>query len=311
MKISLISTIKNEAFSINRFIDSILSQSRLPDEIVIVDGGSTDGTIDIIKSYIGDGKPIKLIVHEGANISQGRNIAIRNASYDFIACSDSGCRLDKNWLSQLTKPFEKESNIDVVAGFYLPEAMNVFEKHVGELTCPKVDKIDPERFLPSARSIAVKKQAWEKVGGYPEWLEKAEDTLFDLNLQRAGCKFYFANDAIAYWRPRKNLKEFYELMRSYSYWEGYAGLFFFRIFVYYSMYFIGSGLLLFGFIWPSLWLLLLIGIIIYFLIPIAKISRNTRTTKSFLIMPILILTRDIGNMLGYAQGIYRRIKHRQ
>ncbi len=309
MNISLICTIKNEVSSIKELIDSILSQSKLPDEIVIVDGGSIDGTIDVIKYYINNGKPIKLIIQEGCNISQGRNLAIQNANYDFIASTDAGCRLDKNWLSELTKPFEKEVNIDIVAGFYRPEPENVFEKCVAELTCLKIDKIKPERFLPSGRSVAFKKQAWEKVGGYPEWLEKAEDTLFDLSLRQAGCRFYFAKDAIVYWRPRKNLKEFYELMQSYSYWDGYVGLFFCRRFAYYSIYIVGTGLVLFGFTWPRLWLILLSGVILYFSIPTAKIYKNIQSARSFLIVPALILARDFGNMLGYAQGVWERIKH--
>ena len=79
MKVSLICTLKNEEFSAKVLLDSLLSQSRLPHEIIIVDGGSIDRTVEIINSYIQKGAPIKLIIKGGANIAQGRNIAIKNA----------------------------------------------------------------------------------------------------------------------------------------------------------------------------------------------------------------------------------------
>jgi len=211
IKVSLICTLKNEESSIREFLDSILSQSRLPDEVVIVDGGSTDRTVEIINSvinsYIGKCDLIKLIVKKGANRAEGRNIAIKNTEYDIIASTDAGCRLDKDWLENLIKPFEDDASVDVVSGWYEADARTEFEKCVAELTYPKLKMVlkNPDKFLPSSRSVAYKKECWEKVGGYPEQLYNNEDTLFDLNLKKTGCKFTFAPNAVVYWRVRSNL----------------------------------------------------------------------------------------------------------
>ena len=56
-------------------------------------------------------------------------------------------------------------------------------------------------------SVAFRKSAWKDVGGYPEWLETAEDTLFDLNLKKAGKKFVLAKDAVVRWGTRENAAE--------------------------------------------------------------------------------------------------------
>jgi glycosyltransferase involved in cell wall biosynthesis len=209
MKVSVTCTLKDEEKSIKELIGSILSQSKLPDKIVIVDGGSTDRTVEIINSYIKSGAPINLIIKEGVNIAEGRNIAIENAKYDNIASIDAGSWADKDWLKNLLRPFEEfeeDSSVDVVAGFFLPDAKSKYEEVVGELLYPKLENMNPDRFLPSGRSIAFKKRCWETVGGYPEWLYTGEDALFDLKLRESGCKFAFARDAIVYWRPRTTLR---------------------------------------------------------------------------------------------------------
>jgi len=213
VKVSVICTLKNEESSVRNLIESLLSQSRKPNEIVIVDGGSTDHIIENVNSYVRrDVTPVTLIVREGVNIVEGRNIAIRNARYNYIASIDGGCRADKHWLQNLLKPFEEDPSTDVVAGFFLPDPRSKYEEVVGELLYPKLERMSVERFLPSGRSIAFKKKCWREVSGYPEWLYTGEDTLFDLKLRERGYNFTFAKDAIVYWRPRDSL---YGLFKQY------------------------------------------------------------------------------------------------
>jgi hypothetical protein len=59
-------------------------QTRQADEIVIVDGGSNDNTVDILHRYE-DRLPIQVIVQAGCNISEGRNTAIATAKGDILA----------------------------------------------------------------------------------------------------------------------------------------------------------------------------------------------------------------------------------
>ncbi len=198
-------TMLNERDSIGPLLDSLLSQTRKPDEIVLVDGGSTDGTTDIVKQYVKKGHPIRLIASPGANVAAGRNIGIGEATFEIVASADAGCRLDSKWLENLTRRFSDD--VDVVAGVYLPDARNTFEECVGDILYPSIEGIPEDWSSPSHRSVAFKKKVWEAIGPIPERLYRSEDTWFNIEAKRAGFRFRTARDAVVYWRPRRNLRE--------------------------------------------------------------------------------------------------------
>lgn len=222
MKVSLYSTVLNEESSIRQLLDSLLAQSRKPDEIIIVDGGSADDTVKIVNEYIQKGAPIQLIVAKGANIPRGRNIAIKNAKYDIIVSTDAGCRTEKDWLKNLIDKFSDD--IDFVVGITLADPRTDFEKCVAEVSCAKIEDYDLKTVIPSGRSSAFRKSLWEKLGGYPEWLDIGEDTYFYLEAKKIGCKFVLAKDAIVYWRMRENYRKLFKQYYLYGKAGREAGL---------------------------------------------------------------------------------------
>jgi glycosyltransferase involved in cell wall biosynthesis len=216
MKVSLICTVLNEEDSIGVLIDSLLSQTRPADEIVIIDGGSRDQTLQVARSFVPDPALVRLHAAKSANIAQGRNTAIKMARHDIIASIDGGCRADSDWLRNLIEPFEEDATVDVVAGYWLPEPKTAFEECLGELIYPRMETLDETQFLPSARSIAFRRECWQAVGGYPEWLYTGEDSLFDLRLRDAGYRFALAENAIVYWRPRATWQELFKQYYLYA-----------------------------------------------------------------------------------------------
>ncbi|MBC8098346.1 MAG: glycosyltransferase, partial [Armatimonadetes bacterium] len=109
-KITLIATVLNEGDNLHGLMGSLCAQTRLPDEIVIVDGGSRDDTVRILHSYA-DRLPLRVLVEPGCNISEGRNSAIRAAQFEVIAVTDAGVRLSPDWLAQLAQSFDYQPGV--------------------------------------------------------------------------------------------------------------------------------------------------------------------------------------------------------
>jgi len=202
MRVSVIATVRNERATITAFVESLLEQSMRPDEIVIVDGASTDGTLEILSDYA-IRHEIR-VISQPCNIAQGRNLGIAAATGTHIAVTDAGCKVDTNWLREMVACFKAHPEADVVAGNFRFETQSEFEEAVVMATfSPNRDETTGARLYPSSRSVSFTKRAWERAGGYPEWLYAAEDTLFNIRLRQVGYQFVFCRSAIVRWRPRE------------------------------------------------------------------------------------------------------------
>src|ERR687895_767637 len=101
MKVSVIVPVRDEEHSIRELLDSLLSQTRPPDEIVITDGGSVDATPQIIEEYIQRGAPVRLIRAGAALPGRGRNLGAAEAQFEWLGFTDAGIRVNRDWLEKL------------------------------------------------------------------------------------------------------------------------------------------------------------------------------------------------------------------
>jgi glycosyltransferase involved in cell wall biosynthesis len=320
MTITLIATVLNEGDNIQRLMDTIQQQTLQPDEIVIVDGGSRDQTVDILRRYESV-LPLRIFIEPGANISRGRNIALHAATGDIIAITDAGVRLDNDWLENITQPLRDNPSSTVSAGFFRADPHTVFEAALGATTLPLVDEINPATFLPSSRSVAVRREAALQVGGYPEWLDFCEDLIFDLRLQATQPPFAFVPSAIAHFRPRPTLSAFYKQYYRYARGDGKADLWRRRHAIRYVTYLIALPFLI-GLsivIHPAFALLLLIGGALYTRTPYRRLpsvmallpaASSIDWLYALSLIPVLRIVGDAAKMTGYPVGLWWRTQHR-
>lgn len=296
---SLIVTVLNEAGAIDDLLQSIAEQTCPPDEIVVSDGGSSDGTREALERW-SSRLPLRVVDAAGAGISGGRNLAIAASSGTLIAVTDGGVRLDARWLAELLESLS--DGVDVVSGFFKADPRTAFERALGATTLPALEDVQPERFLPSSRSVLFRKTAWEHVGGYPEWLDYCEDLVFDLALKRSGFTFAFAPRAIAWFRPRPSLSAFFRQYFLYARGDGKAGLWPRRHVIRFATY-LGAALLL----WrrSPLALLLAVGVVAYTRRPYQRLGDHI-TLYTLVLPPVIRLVGDVAKMLGYPVGVWWR-----
>jgi len=224
MKIALISTVYNEGDNIAAWAEALRAQTIRPDEFVVVDGGSTDGTPDLLRRVFAGGDfPEPRIIVEKCNIARGRNIAIQNTTAEIIASSDAGSYPQPDWLQQLTAPLLNDPEIDVVGGSTQYLATNDFQRLAISLEAPPSPD---EGYHPSSRNIAMQRAAWSSVGGYPEWLTLAgEDALYNYELHAAGNRVACNPRAIVLWPYRPTPEAFYKLYYRNGYGAAEAKLY--------------------------------------------------------------------------------------
>lgn len=335
MHASVIMTVFNERESISRLLDSLAEQTRRPDEVVICDGGSADGTVEqIMRWAAAKGDSVgRVIVHveQGANISRGRNIAIARAAGPVIAVTDAGVRLDRDWFKQITAPWEDvhtgsaAETPKAVAGFFMPDCRGIFETAMAATVLPLADDIDPRRFLPSSRSVAFLKSTWAAAGGYPEWLDYCEDLIFDLRVNalapegRSG--FVWRPDAFVHFRPRSTLRSFWLQYYRYARGDGKADLWRKRHVVRYVVYLVALPVLL--------WLAarggvmrvagvggLVAGAVVYCRRPWQRLRSlgsglsPLQRVASYALPPVIRLIGDCAKMAGYPVGLAWRWRNR-
>lgn len=201
-RVTVIAPVLDERETIRSLIESLLAQTRPPDQIVVGDGGSTDGTREILTELEG-AHPILRVVEGAGGISENRNAAIAAADGEIIACTDAGCLPEPDWLAQLTAPFADGAGW--VAGIYRPEGATLAATCAGLVIMSVPDEVDPREFIPAGNSQAFLKEAWAQVGGFPEGMVAAEDTLFGERLRAAGYQPVFRPQAVVRWDPPPSL----------------------------------------------------------------------------------------------------------
>lgn len=218
--------VRDEENSIRELLDSLLAQTRPPDEIVITDGGSVDATPQIIEEYIRRGAPVRLIRAGAALPGRGRNLGAAQASYEWLGFTDAGIRLANNWLETLVAKAETDASIDVVYGSWQPVTNTFFKECAAIAYVPPPSPRDGVLIRPRfIASTLLRREAWQAVNGFPEELRSAEDLVFMDRVENAGYRFVFEPNAEVYWDLRPTLWTTFKRFLVYSRNNIRAGLF--------------------------------------------------------------------------------------
>ncbi|MGA9131533.1 MAG: glycosyltransferase, partial [Candidatus Sulfotelmatobacter sp.] len=223
LRISLVIPVRDESGTIGELLATIRAQTRPPDEIIFVDGGSTDKTTAHLRAGAGEDARIRLIATEGATPGRGRNVGIAAASYNWIALTDAGIRLEPTWLEHLVAAVDCDPTVAVVFGNYEPIMDTFFE------SCAATAYVEPPHHTPMGlmrgpfiASCLLKRDVWRMAGGFPD-VRASEDLIFIERVQSQGAVIAWAPTAMVWWRLRPTLYETFRRFVSYSKHNVWAG----------------------------------------------------------------------------------------
>ena len=223
VRVSLVIPVRNEAATIGELLETIAAQTRRPDEVVIVDGGSQDDTVARARAKSRDQGTVRVIEAGPATPGRGRNVGIAAAQHEWIALTDAGIRLDPLWLERLHEAQARDPSVGIVYGAFEP-IVDSFLTRCADLAYVAAPRERAGRLMrgPFIASCLVRKSAWSAAGEFPD-LRAAEDLIFMEALAAKGVPAGWAPEAVVRWRLAPTLGATFRRFELYSRHNAWAG----------------------------------------------------------------------------------------
>lgn len=218
-KISVVIPVKNMGAKITQCLESVFNQTYPPFEVIVVDGHSTDYTVENAEKF-----EIRILYEEYGTRAGANQVGIDNAKGDFIAFTDADCIPESNWLELLIDEFR-----DGIVG------VGGSVKNVGDSLWQKSINLSQNTFLGSANSIQgrrfkhkkfvisisgcnsiYRKEDLIKISGFKTYLTTAEDTELNNRLLKHG-KLLYVPEAVIVHNHGRGLADFSKRMKQYGF----------------------------------------------------------------------------------------------
>jgi len=220
LSVSLVIPVYNETDTIEALFKSIVRQSFLPAEVIIVDAGSTDDTVSKAKKLIASENIFSIIEAGRAMPGEARNFGAAHSINEWIAFTDAGILLNPDWLENLVKKIVENPKATIVYGNYSPQIHSLFDKCATMAFVPPLQekKIRGKSIV----SCLLKKEIWTEAGGFPAW-RAAEDLIFMEKAEAVSNLVTTAPDAMAMWELPPGFRATYRKFKLYSTHNVWAG----------------------------------------------------------------------------------------
>lgn len=194
---SIIIPLYNKENYIIPTLKSLLRQSYDKFEIILVNDGSTDNSLSLVKEYINDPR-LKLINIKNNGVSNARNVGIQNAKYDWLCFLDADDFWHIDYLIKAQDIIKQENEIEVIAFNYYKyyddfRKKIMFDKKSGFLNSYLTFN------CMSSSSVVIKKKVFDEIGYFNTQIFYGEDQHMWLRISNQK-KIYYINNPLAYYR---------------------------------------------------------------------------------------------------------------
>jgi cellulose synthase/poly-beta-1,6-N-acetylglucosamine synthase-like glycosyltransferase len=220
--VSVVVPVRDGDSTIADCLDAILATDYPRDrrEILVVDNGSTDGTPALIRA-----RPVRYLHEPKRGVSHARNRGIAESRGEILAFVDADCLVDRNWLSELVRPFEDPEVGCVAGGLQHVPATTPAERQAARMLG------DWQRFAFTSKpayaitaNAAYRRDVLDEIGPFDTHMTRAQDVELGLRFQeRSGRRLAYAEDAVARHRNRSTQLGFFRQQLGWAYGAGLVG----------------------------------------------------------------------------------------
>ncbi|MGE4421874.1 MAG: glycosyltransferase family 2 protein [Pseudodesulfovibrio sp.] len=226
--VTVVMPVYNEEAFIAETLGQVLEQDYPADrfEVIVADGGSTDGTRDIVRSIAGEHPGVRLMDNPGRRSSSGRNVGFREGRGEYFLVVDGHCHIpSRTLLSDMVGIF-RESGAECLGRPQRldPPGLDDFQKSVAEARASRIghggDSLiygDYEGFAsPMSNGAAYTKRVFETIGYVDEGFDACEDVDFNYRVEKAGLPAYTSPKLLVQYYPRSSLRSLFRQMERYG-----------------------------------------------------------------------------------------------
>ncbi len=201
-------------------------------EILVLDGGSTDGTGDILGQYSSRHPFIKVLENREKFQAFAMNKGIKESRGEIIIRCDAHSSYSRNYISRSVSRLSEDASVGNVGGIWVnsPSGKTRVSLAIAHsLECPLC--VGPNSYRTGARKAcfvntvpfgAWRREVFEEVGFFDENLRIAEDFEFNLRLIKSGRKILLDPEIQSRYRPRESFGELFKMMFRYGYWKNFV-----------------------------------------------------------------------------------------
>jgi glycosyltransferase involved in cell wall biosynthesis len=215
--VSVVVPALNAAATIADMLKALFRQSELPSnlEVIVVDNGSTDATLDIVRRV----SSVVLLHEDKRGPSAARNCGLHYASGDIIVHLDADTLPTRTWLRNIVAPFSNSGTVLAAGRTLIFHPATPVERYIAGAGLYETDRAIsrlPFPFVPSL-NMAVRRSAALAIGGWAEELTTAEDVDFSHRiLKMYPSEIAYAADAVLFHRVRSTQLELVKLAQTYG-----------------------------------------------------------------------------------------------
>jgi glycosyltransferase involved in cell wall biosynthesis len=227
-KLSIVMPVRNEIQALPGLLQSLLNQEFDSFEIIVADGGSTDGTRQFVTNLAESSRvPLILVDNTKIRSGPGRNAGLRRASGEFIVFLDGHCSLPSRFLLRDTVALFNDTGADCLCR---PQPLiappksrtgeviaNVRASTLGHGRDSLIYNMNFSGFVdPASSGASYRREVFSVLAPYDEAFDACEDVEFNTRLRKRGMTAYTDPRVAVYYEPRSTLRALAKQMSNYG-----------------------------------------------------------------------------------------------